>query len=212
MGDIVAAAGQAMRLDIDALGTAPISEVVVFNGTQRLETFRPGTAPDSRRIAIRWAGAEYRGRGRETIWKGQVRVEGNSIRQAHGVNFLNPDRKLQEVEPDRAYGWTSVTTGNISGVDVVLEKADAGKLVVDTNLGTITLDLATLGGAPVTQDAGGLERKLWVERLPEDGCPRAFRASCSIEPGAAESAIYVRVTQEDGNQAWSSPIYLLAGS
>jgi hypothetical protein len=29
-------------------------------------------------------------------------------------------------------------------------------------------------------------------------------------PGGADLPVYVRVTQSDGHQAWSSPIYLIA--
>jgi hypothetical protein len=60
-------------------------------------------------------------------------------------------------------------------------------------------------------EAGGLARKLSVSRLPE----RLTECSVDLErrlPLAVtgDSPFYAAVVQEDGYQAWSSPIYLIA--
>ena len=49
-----------------------------------------------------------------------------------------------------------------------------------------------------------------IYRLPENGAPRHVRFSRQVvHAGPADLPVYVRVTQEDGHQAWSSPIYLI---
>ncbi|HET7910509.1 MAG TPA: hypothetical protein VFL49_00610, partial [Pseudolabrys sp.] len=58
---------------------------------------------------------------------------------------------------------------------------------------------------------GGLNRALSVYRLPEHPWDRHVRFEHAVTfSGGADLPVYVRVTQADGNQAWSSPIYLIA--
>jgi hypothetical protein len=62
----------------------------------------------------------------------------------------------------------------------------------------------------VAFDGGGLGRKLSVYRLPEIDWSRrlAFDHRVAFK-GGVDLPVYVRVTQADGHQAWSSPIYLI---
>jgi hypothetical protein len=50
-----------------------------------------------------------------------------------------------------------------------------------------------------------------VYRLPEQDWSRRLAVDHVVTfPGGADLPVYVRVTQSDGHQAWSSPIYLIA--
>ena len=74
-----------------------------------------------------------------------------------------------------------------------------------------TIDLATLADNVVAYDGGGLGRRLSVYRLPESDWSRHVTLEHSVmHQGSADLPVYVRVTQADGNQAWTSPIYLIA--
>ena len=100
MGDIVRPGRVPMRLSAEIIGTAPLERVDVLHGTQVAATFRNYTAADlGRRVRVLWQGAEYRGRGRETLWNGTLKVSGNRIARFAPVNFLNPERKVTETEP-----------------------------------------------------------------------------------------------------------------
>ena len=56
-----------------------------------------------------------------------------------------------------------------------------------------------------------LGRKLSVYRLPDvDWSHRIVCEHVVTHSGAADLPVHVRVTQADGHQAWSSPIYLIA--
>ena len=66
-------------------------------------------------------------------------------------------------------------------------------------------------GGPVAFDGGGLERRISVCRLPEQDWSRRLALEHVVTfSGSADLPVYVRVTQSDGHQAWSSPIYLIA--
>ncbi|MBM3530892.1 MAG: DUF3604 domain-containing protein [Alphaproteobacteria bacterium] len=211
MGDIVRPLRAAMTLSAEAIGTAPIERLDVLHGKNVVQTVRPFAAADlGRRVRVLWEGAEYRGRGRETVWQGKLQISGNRIARFAAVNFLNPERKVRETTPGSALAWTSVTTGNRSGIDLWLDDARAGTLTIDTNVVSGTVDLASLADNAVAFDGGGLGRRLSVYRLPEDGWSRRVALEHTVTyGGGGDLPVYVRVTQADGNQAWTSPIYLI---
>lgn len=212
MGDIIRPGSAPMRLSTEVIGTAPIERVEVLHGTQVVRTVRPFAAADlGRRVRVAWQGAEYRGRGRETFWQGTLRLAGNRLARFGEVNFLNPERKVVETDPSTALKWNSVTTGNIAGIDLWLDDARLGTLQIETNVVCGTVDLAELDDATVAFDGGGLGRRLSVYRLPECEWDRRVALDHTVAfPGGADLPVYIRVTQSDGNQAWTSPIYLVA--
>jgi len=60
-------------------------------------------------------------------------------------------------------------------------------------------------------DGGGLGRRISVYRLPEADWNRRVTLDHAVTfPGGADLPVYIRATQADGNQAWTSPIYLIA--
>ena len=212
MGDIVRPGSVPMRLAAEVIGTSPIERIDVLHGTNVVQSARPFAAADlGRRVRVLWQGAEYRGRGRETMWQGKLTLSGNRFARFAPVNFLNPERKVQETTPGTALAWSSVTTGNLAGVDIWLEEARRGTLALDTNVVSGEVDLAALADDTVAFDGGGLGRRLSVYRLPEQDWSRRCTVDHIVSfPGGADLPVYLRVTQSDGHQAWSSPIYLIA--
>ncbi len=170
--------------------------------------FSPGDL--GARVRVLWQGAEYRGRGRETHWQGKLALAGNRFVRFAPVNFLNPERKVRETEPGTALAWSSVTTGNLAGIDLWLDTGWRGTLRVETNVVSGEVDLAALRDDVVAFEGGGLGRRLSVYRLPEADWSRRVTLDHSVTfAGGADLPVYLRVTQADGHQAWTSPIYLI---
>src|SRR6185369_8555735 len=93
MGDILRTADRHVTLMVQVLGSAPIERIELRRGREVLETIRPYTMPcNSRRLRVIWEGAEYRGRGRQTIWDGSATLYGNTIGEVRPINFWNPDK------------------------------------------------------------------------------------------------------------------------
>src|SRR5262249_26751606 len=127
MGDIIRPGSAPMRLTAEVIGTAPIERLDVLHGAKVVQTARPFAASDlGARVRVTWQGAEYRGRGRETMWQGKLTLKGNRVGRFAPVNFLNPERKVVETSPGAALAWTSVTTGNLVGIDIWLDEARRG--------------------------------------------------------------------------------------
>lgn len=210
MGHIVRSSAREVTLAFEAIGSAPVERVDVFNATERLATFRSFTEADlGSRVRVMWEGAEYRGRGRQTMWDGTATLHGNRFTRATPVNFLNPDSPLR-AEGGTALAWKSVTTGNMAGFDMLLDDPSAGTLEIVTGPAKAHVKIADIGFADHVIEAGGLWRRIRLFRLPERLQPQALRASLPVTlVGGRDNPLYVRVTQEDGHQAWSSPIYFI---
>src|SRR5712691_10226136 len=95
MGDIIRPGAVPMRLTAEVIGTAPVERLDVLHGARVAHSVRPFAAADlGRRVRVLWQGAEYRGRGRETMWQGKLTLSGNRFARYAPVNFLNPERKV----------------------------------------------------------------------------------------------------------------------
>ena len=213
MGDIIRPGAVPMRLAAEVIGTAPIERLDVLHGTRVAQTVRPFAAGDlGRRVRVLWQGAEYRGRGRETLWQGKLTLSGNRFARYAPVNFLNPERKVQETAPGTALAWTSVTTGNLAGIDLWLDEAQPRHASRSRPMSCRARSI--WHRSPTTPSrstaAGSAASSASI------ACPKPTGAGTSTLDhtvtfsGGADLPVYVRVTQADGHQAWSSPIYLIA--
>ena len=209
MGDIAETKEKDVRLTIRALCPAAIERVELFNGPELIETIRPyKTQQPSRRIRVIWQGAECRGRARETIWDGHAELSANKFRKVAAINFWNPEKPLQH--SPRKISWKSATAGNFSGFDAYLEEPTSGVLTIDTAPVKQAIKLSEIGYHDTTFEAGGLGKRLRIFRLPEENTARKIELQRVVPLHAGkDNPIYVRVTQQDGQLAWSSPIYLI---
>ena len=209
MGDIAQTDDAAVMLRIEVIAQTPIERIELRNGSETIKTMRGYDANDlGDRIRLVWSGAEYRGRGRDTNWKGRARFDGATVRSLAKINAWNPERLLERQAPDTVV-WDAITTGNFGGFDAWLDIDRPGDLEIVTNLGQMRIPISEIGLEDVVMEAGGLERRLSVFRLPEDNPHREMTAEVEVplRPDG-DNPIWVCVTTEDGFQAWSSPIFL----
>ena len=181
--------------------------------TAPVEIYRPYDADDlGERLRVIWSGAEYRGRGRQSQWRGRARFSGREVAKITKINAWNPERLLERRPPDTVV-WDALTTGNFGGFDAYLAPGAGGRLEITTNHGTLTADLDDLGLADVVLDAGGLGRQVRAFRLPLENPHREVSFTTRVALTApGDNPLWVCVTTEDGFQAWSSPIYAFNGA
>ena len=209
MGDIAQTNDGMVKLRVTAAAGTPIERIEIRNGTHVLETVRGYTAADlGSRYRIIWSGAEYRGRGRATAWKGRAKFTGAEIGRMEKINAWNHER-LFDVQGADTVIWDAITTGNYGGFDVWLNDAEAAELEISTNRGTLERPLADIGLEDSVMNCGGLERKIRAFRLPDENPHRELSAEIEValKPDG-DNPLWVCVTTEDGFQAWSSPIFL----
>ncbi len=104
-----------------------------------------------------------------------------------------------------------MTTGNLAGIDLWLDEPRRGTLALETNV--VSGEVEPGGARRRHRDASTAAAsagKLSVYRLPEQDWSRHVTLDHSVTfAGGADLPVYLRVTQSDGHQAWTSPIYLI---
>ncbi|MEQ9334822.1 DUF3604 domain-containing protein [Thalassobaculum sp.] len=210
MGDIVETTGGRAQLRVEVAAHAPILRIDVLNGPDEVAGVSGYDAADlGDRIRVSFHGAEYRGRGRQTSWKGSARFSDARIERFDRINAWNHERPLAPDGPS-SVAFDVLTTGNFIGFDAWLSDSRAGALTVAAGHADSQVVLDDLGADPVVVEAGGLDRQLRIARLP-DRCRRDHLVhdfDIELRPGR-DNPLWVRVTTEDGYNAWSSPIYVV---
>jgi len=209
MGDLVHLPTGDVILTIDIQASAPIERVEVFNGLQQLEVLRPYSEDElGARIRVVWEGAEYRGRFRQVIWDGSATVSDNRIIKAEPINFFNRDKTLIQIS-ENELNWRALTTGNFGGFDAWLADPYAGTLQLETPIVKCGIPVEEIGYQDITMDSSGvLPRFVRVMRLPETNRHYRFQFERNIPINDdRDNPLFVKLTQEDGNVAWTSPTY-----
>ena len=213
MGDIARVAEDTVTMTVSAVGSAPLERLDLMDGFETIETVRlhDGGGPLTR-IRLLCQGGEYRGRGRLVHWRGEATIEGGSFERIAPVNFWNPDRLPEQVS-DNTMCWHCVTTGGFSAIDLWLTgDAEAGTLRVRTNQVDFDLPLAEITADDTVFNCGALFKAMRVFRLPAQLVHTGADIRRTVPLRAdGDTRLMVRLTQEDGHQAWSSPIYLFRG-
>jgi hypothetical protein len=212
IGDIVETDFANVAFKVEVEGTAPIERVDIFDGFKILKTFRPWDIDSSTpRLRITCAGQNYRGRGRLVRWKGDAKISQGKIERISAVNFWNPNKQPNCPEPG-SLQWEVVTTGGASSVDLFVSKdAWEGQVSVHTNETdeAVAVDMRDIDIEGSVFECGGMDKRLILSRLPGE-LKTASLSENTVIPltSAKEARLFVRVIQEDGHRAWSSPMYI----
>ena len=101
------------------------------------------------------------------------------------------------------------TAGNIGGFDMWVEDPYAGTLKLETPLIKCGIPLEEIGYEDeIVDNSGILPRFVRIFRLPPDNPHRTLRMERTITiADGRDNPLYVKLTQEDGHIAWTSPIY-----
>ena len=222
MGAVLPAAhGDTLTLDASAHGTAPLwrAEVLRWDANGQAVVYRhsfarPTVTPGRHRIRIGWTGSRIRARHRMTDWSGSLRVESGraSVAGATGWGFDQPEQGITH-HGEREVWWASETAGDWDGVVIEVEGDENATLLFETGPSTFRFTPRDLARGPLVMEAGGVGQRVEVELDPGPDQPRdvSFRYETPLE-GPGRPAYVVRITQQDGHVAWSSPIFLELGA
>jgi hypothetical protein len=212
MGSVIDVSGK-VQAEAAVIGTAPIESLQLFRLREVIQEVRSSAFEDlrkSRRIRVSWSGSRIRGRGRRVQWDGAIRIEGPRIERATTFAFDAPLDGIR-AQTQHEVMFVSQTTGDTDGIDLILDRSHAGRVVFDSKAGRCEVNLAELTrqSPAKTWDMGGLDMRAKIERYPEDLEETRATLSASIDaPAGATTPYFVKVIQSDGHMGWSSPIYL----
>ena len=194
---------------VRAEGTGGIERIELRRGTECVDTLPPSSkiACSSDTVRIAWSGARNRGRDRAARWDGSLEASGTRIVESRGYAFDSPAEGIRQAGPNRV-SWESVTSGDADGILLKLDPADTGILRFRTERVRFEVDLEQLKDSALTYDAGGLDLKVQVQRVPL-GLGQSVEAELRDSVAPTDMTPYfVVVTQKDGAKAWASPIWV----
>jgi len=136
-----------------------------------------------------------------------VKFDHARIEDMQKINIWNLERSFEATD-DQTINFDAVTTGNFGGCDIWLS-VNEGRVSVETDHVSGSFALADILGDETVLDAGGLDRKVRLFRLPNamECCSLSETSRIDLVTGR-DNPIWVRVVTEDGFVAWSSPIYV----
>lgn len=199
------------RIELSVEGTQAIEKIDLLCGTEILNSWSPTPfEADERSLRILWGGTQSRGSApaQRVVWDGELILEGGKVRHFEAVGFCSPDDSIEQTDDSRIR-WNSVTAGNRAGVILHLEGGGSALCRFATQPCQFEFPLSRAMGAPLTVAVGGVNRHVIASRPPDTSGPRRVELSYRETRELTGTCPYwIRVTQVDQNQAWSSPIYV----
>ena len=203
MGDIIRPGSVPMRLAVEVVGTAPIERLDVLHSLNVVQNGaslygRRSRPPRARHLVRRGvprprdrvAGkTEARGQPLYAFCAGEfpqpgTEGAGNRARHRAGLDFGDDRKSRRHRHLARRGAARSRLTPTSSPVRSISRRLSS------------TAAASAAGSASIA-----CLSRIWSRRLAVD--------HVATFPGGAGLSVYVRVTQSDGHQAWSSPIYLI---
>lgn len=201
--------------EVRATGDCGIESIELKRASQTIASYRPkdAAAQNSDRFRVSWSGARIHQRNRQTHWHGGLRVDRGRIEAPANWQVDNLEEGIQSADA-RSIRWLSRTTGDADGVEFRLADGEGATLFFETAVASFAVPLERVGAVPYVVEAGGVRQRVEVQRIsPAPGAPEA---SVSFEVGEGDfhagwNPYFVRLMQEDGALAWSSPIFVRKG-
>jgi len=209
-----------ITLKINIEGRSPIERIEIFNGNKLIETIRSFLGEENidrktnekfERIRILWEGAEFRARRRNVEWVGSAEFVENPIKEIKPFNFWNVDATLHR-DGSNKVSWKTMTSGNFQGFDVILTDREKGILRFRSSQISFDMLISEISIHEKIFQIGGLEKKVRIFRLPNINKEDSYylERHFEIDPmNREDDRFWIKITFENGHQAWSSPIYII---
>ncbi|MEJ8566283.1 DUF3604 domain-containing protein [Elongatibacter sediminis] len=212
-------AREAPRFTVETSGTAGIEQIEFFRGTERIGIFRPDRPASDYRVV--WRGAASRERGRVTNWSGEIRGPAAKLDDIRPWRLDYPTETVRH--DDEAIHIATVTSGDEDGVvftadattgaaiDIRLRMRSRGQFDTSSegdDRVEVTVPLDEITPEATVFQAGGVDREVAVSRVGRDYPGHVRHEWTDPHPPGGTHAYWVRVQQEDGATAWSSPIFV----
>lgn len=216
------------EISASIVGTAPLETVELFRGRSRIYAHAVNLPRATDWVRILWEGA-----GRETsysgvVWDGRLEVIEGKVALVGKVRFDSPRSRVFDLSAN-GLRWHSITCGYRSGIVLeILTGADA-EFRVAVRLSLISravhgrsrmsyapaeklsfsFKIGDLTSGPREVTIGSLSRKITASLAPElEGSREASFSFTDPSPRPGINPYWLRVTQIDGEMAWTSPVFV----
>jgi len=220
MGDEIDTEAAELSVNYALYGTTGWEEVAVYDSAGQVwqRNLHVESGLSDQLVRIRWGGARHRDRYRWATWSGRLRVTGAEVSNVTPWAATHPEQHF-DVEHDTVR-WRTTTYGSDIGVIVRLADLAAARfhLQVAVHEDGLSAD-REFSGSELIDDGvlettmGGLNLRVRAERVAEfSALPTTVTDDLVLDLPHGASAAYVRATQSDGHQVWTSPLFVTRSS
>ncbi|MDP3385838.1 MAG: DUF3604 domain-containing protein [Eubacteriales bacterium] len=213
MGDDIGLC-QASDMSVSVHSNSPIDTIELYNWDEKIG-HKNLREKSSNKIRIAWSGVRVRTRKKSTNWDGTITVINGQILSASEYAFDRRDQGIKE-KTDTYIRWTSNTSGDYDGLILDLKFDEKTEIIFESNNKNITFKPCEVDENLMVYPAGGENLKVEIS-LANNLCDSMteFIEACNVEytfnhmkkNKGEGNAYWVRVLQEDGHMAWTSPIF-----
>jgi hypothetical protein len=192
----------APEIDVAVEGTAPLSRVELYRGSKKVaeRAFDDGT----RAVELRWSGARSRTRHKVQDWSGGLSVDCGQIADVEEFGFDHPEQGVTH-QTDTSIRWDGSTSGNYQGIRVQFDAPDDTTASFSSTPVSTEFTLGELDSGREI-DAGHLDQQLEIRQVGTSTQKHSDLTFTDEEVDSGTHPYFVRVSQIDGEMAWSSPI------
>lgn len=201
MGEKVDIIGDA-TFDLTVNGTSPVKRIDLFDGSQKVDSVDLTEGDDL--LELTWSGARSKDRHKVQNADGGLTLDKGEIEDVKEFGFPNPEQGVESIT-DTTLEWKSTISGNYQGVKVDIDAPEDAELSFRTPFLSDSWELGEIKDEMII-DAGELEQQL-VFRYVGEASEKDVEVSFDVDTDG-EHAYYARVVQEDGDMAWSSPVFV----
>lgn len=220
MGDEIDTEADELSVNYALYGTAGWDEIAIYDSAGRVwqRDLHAETGLSNELVRIRWGGARHRDRYRWATWSGQLRVAGTEVSNVTPWAATHPEQSF-EFSGDTV-NWRTTTYGSDIGIVVRLADLATARFHLQASAHEDDLDVdREFSGAELIRDGhvetavGGLNLRVRAERVAEfSALPTTVTGDLVLDLPQGTSATYVRATQSDGHQVWTSPLFVTRSS
>jgi hypothetical protein len=198
------------EISVRVCGTAPIHQVEVYKGIDPIHRYFPVEIDeaDDKLIKIEWMGARVKSRTKRVNWDGGLYLDKGRILTFKKYSFDYPDQDIRKVNNQRIE-WDSTTGGDADGVLLKMDAPEDAILTFYTREFTFKFQPSEITQQPQIKELGDVNKKIIISAIPDVDLPKEVEFTyIDGRPLGETTPYWVKVTQSDGELAWSSPIYV----
>ncbi|MCE7736990.1 MAG: DUF3604 domain-containing protein [Candidatus Heimdallarchaeota archaeon] len=194
--------------DVNVVGTAGIEYVELYRGSELLHKHQTSNGELSEnKICVRWTGARVKNRRRNNSWSGTISIENGSFTNIAEMAFDLPWEGITK-SSSNSVSFISTTAGDYDGLVLEIEGNQNSRITFETEEYSTEFKLNDLS-SPIITELGEVEKVFEVFKLPISPIPTHVKFSFGDEnPNSKRTPYFVKIQQEDGEKAWSSPIFV----
>jgi len=206
MGDMFRVDGSPV-IEVDIAGTDTIRDIEIKRGTETVYSYEENQPIAEGKIKVQWSGVRVKSRSKKTKWDGSLAVQGGNIKGVIPFAFDRPDEG-PILMSNQVVTWKSSTSGDIDGIEIDADFDDDTSFVFSSPHISFSVTAGELKRGAVVKEAGGINQKVSVSLLRE--CNERNVSLQFTDEGILPgiTPYWVKVTQVDGNMAWSSPMFI----